>query len=200
MVRRRQGGDLLPGTAHTPAHASLPLSRAPCCTLRPQRRFYNEPTRRHAPRVAGSEQSHARMRCDITAAAGVTYLVPAALRHRDGAATAGLTMDVRQGAHCATGGARCRDEVGHSRRRGPPTPPKSDSDSDSDSDSEPEAEAEAKSANSRQPLRRAQLFANQSVAINLIHPPRAQVSCLRDESSDGSVSSGLIDSDQLPRQ
>src|SRR5688572_17495559 len=43
----------------------------------------------------------------------VGYLLPAALRHMDGAATAGLIRDVRRGAQCAPAGARCREEVPH---------------------------------------------------------------------------------------
>src|SRR5687767_2642028 len=43
--------------------------------------------------------------------AEVGSLLPAALRHRDGAATAGLTMDVRRGAQGAPAGARCREET-----------------------------------------------------------------------------------------
>jgi hypothetical protein len=43
----------------------------------------------------------------------VGYLLSAALRHMDGAATAGLIMDVRRGAQGAPAGARCREEVPH---------------------------------------------------------------------------------------
>jgi hypothetical protein len=62
------------------------------------------------------------------------YLLPAALRHMDGAATAGLSMDVRRGAQCAPAGARCREEI--------PTPGAANhqrvlSDSDSDDQGAP---------------------------------------------------------------
>ena len=63
--------------------------------------------------------SHLR---DLSASSGVTYLLPAAFRRRDGAETAGLIMDVRRRSAVRSGRARCRKEVGHSRRRKPPAP------------------------------------------------------------------------------
>jgi len=77
----------------------------------------SEKHQRSLERDSRDQRSPAKCRCDLSASPGATYLLPAALGHRDGAPTAGLTMDVRRGAQCAPAGARCRKEVGRSRRR-----------------------------------------------------------------------------------